>query len=191
MGLTGGLGAGKSTALSALERGGAAVLSTDRVVHELYETAEIRDAVVERFGPEVAPGGIVDRSAVADRMFAEETDRHWLETVLWPRVGQRMQEWRLDVDRRIPPPPAAVVEVPLLFESGLEPAFDATIAVIADEGVRADRAAQRGHTAVAERTARQFSQAEKAARATYVVVNDGTPAELETALSSVLDKLRG
>jgi dephospho-CoA kinase len=191
VGLTGGLGAGKSTALSALERGGAAVLSTDRVVHELYETAEIRDAVVERFGPEVAPGGIVDRSAVADRMFAEETDRHWLETVLWPRVGQRMQEWRLDVDRRIPPPPAAVVEVPLLFESGLEPAFDATIAVIADEGVRADRAAQRGHTAVAERTARQLSQAEKAARATYVVVNDGTPAELETALSSVLDKLRG
>jgi dephospho-CoA kinase len=82
-----------------------------------------------------------------------------------------------------------VVEVPLLFESEMEEAFDATIAVIADEALRADRAAGRGHAAVAERTARQLSQAEKAARAQYVVVNDGTPEELETALSAVLDKL--
>jgi dephospho-CoA kinase len=100
-----------------------------------------------------------------------------------------MTAWRDEVDRRRPRPPAAVVEVPLLFESEMEEAFDATIAVIADEALRADRAAGRGHAAVAERTARQLSQAEKAARAQYVVVNDGTPEELETALSAVLDKL--
>jgi len=166
------------------------VLSTDEVVHDLYGSAEVRDAVVKRFGAEVAPGGDVDRRALADRMFASDGDREWIEALLWPRVGQRMMDWRAEVDRRQPAPPAAVVEVPLLFESGLERAFDATIAVVADEAVRSDRAGARGHAAVAERTARQLSQEEKASRAQYVVTNDGTPAELEAALSAVLDMLR-
>ena len=72
-----------------------------------------------------------------------------------------------------PPPRAAVVEVPLLFESGMEQVFDATIAVVADETVRADRAGARGHAAVAERAGRQLSQAEKAERADYEVRNEG------------------
>jgi dephospho-CoA kinase len=169
---------------------GAAVLSSDRVVHALYATPEVRDAVAERFGTEVAPGGVVDRRAVADRMFAGEADRTWVENLLWPRVEQRMVAWRDEVDQRRPRPPAAVVEVPLLFEAGLEGAFDATIAVVADEAVRSDRAGGRGHAAVAERTARQLSQEEKAAKAQYVVANDGTPADLERALSAVLDMLR-
>jgi len=167
------------------------VLSTDRVVHDLYAVPEVRDAVVGRFGPDVAPGGVVDRRAVADKVFGSEADRQWLEALLWPRVGQRMADWREEVDRRSPRPTAAVVEVPLLFESGMERAFDATIAVTADETLRADRAAGRGHAAVAERTARQLSQEEKAARAAYVVINDGSREELETALSAVLDKLSG
>jgi dephospho-CoA kinase len=165
------------------------VLSTDRVVHDLYGTAEVRDAVVGRFGPDAAPDGVVDRRAVAERMFAGEADRAWLEELLWPRVGQRMSAWRDEVDRRSPRPRAAVVEVPLLFESGMEGAFDATIAVVADEALRSERASTRGHAAVAERAARQLSQVEKAARAQYVVVNDGTLDELESALSAVLVKL--
>ncbi|HWC86186.1 MAG TPA: dephospho-CoA kinase [Solirubrobacteraceae bacterium] len=187
--LTGGLGAGKSTALDALERLGAAVLSTDRIVHELYGSLEVRDAVVAHLGSEVAPGGVVDRRAVARRVFASDADRHWIETLIWPRVRWRMQEWRDEVERRRPPPAAAVVEVPLLFESGLDAVFDATIAVVADEAVRAERAGARGHAALAERTARQLSQEEKAARARYVVANNGTPAELEASLSGVLDML--
>ncbi len=70
VGLTGGIGAGKSTALAALERLGAAVISSDAVVHELYGGDELRDAVVERWGAEVAPGGVVDRAALARRAFA-------------------------------------------------------------------------------------------------------------------------
>jgi dephospho-CoA kinase len=81
------------------------------------------------------------------------------------------------------------VEVPLLFESGMEQAFDATIAVIADEDLRAERAGGRGHEALEERGARQLSQQEKAGRATYVVVNDGSVAELEAKLSSILEML--
>jgi dephospho-CoA kinase len=190
IGLTGGIGAGKSTALDALERLGAACLSTDRVVHELYRSPEVRDAVVSEFGPEVAPGGAVDRGALAREAFATDERRVWLEELLWPRVGDRMVAWRQELERRPAPPPAAVVEVPLLFESGMDKAFDATIAVVTDEGVRHERASARGHQALDERAARQLSQQEKSERATYTVVNDGTVAELEYKLSAILDMLR-
>lgn len=187
--MTGGIAAGKSTALAALERLGAAVLSTDAVVHELYATDEVRDLVVERWGDEVAPGGVVDRAAIAERVFADAREREWLEGVLWPRVGARVAEFRERAAAQDPPPRAAVVETPLLFEAGMEGAYDATIAVVAPERLRAERAGARGHAAVAERTARQLSQEEKAARATYVVVNDGSVEQLEERLSDVLDKL--
>ena len=187
--MTGGLGAGKSTALAALERLGAATLSTDAVVHELYASDEVRDAVVERWGPEVARDGVVDRSAVAAKAFASPDERKWLEELLWPRVGQRVWEWREEASAREPSPAAVVVETPLLFEAGLEGIYDATVAVIAPEEVRAARAAERGHEAVDERAARQLPQEEKASRATYTIENSGSVADLEAKLSELLQKL--
>ncbi len=189
VGLTGGLGAGKSTALEALRRLGAETISSDAVVHELYAGEELRDAVVARFGAEVAPGGTVDRAALAQHAFATPEDRAWLEQQLWPLVGARVAEWLASARAARPAPRAAVVEVPLLFEAGLGSMYDATIAVVADERLRAERASARGHEVVAERDARQLSQHEKAERATYVVRNDGTVEELEAQLSGVLDKL--
>ncbi len=189
VGLTGGIGAGKSEALAALERLGAATLSSDAVVHELLATDEVRDALVERLGPAVAPEGRVDRGVVAERVFGSDEDRKWLEGVLWPRVGERMWGWREALDQRESRPRAAVVEVPLLFESGLEQAFDATVAVVADEAVRRERAEARGHAGVASRTARQLAQDEKAGRATHVVHNDGTVEELEEKLSQLLARI--
>jgi dephospho-CoA kinase len=192
VGLTGGLGAGKSTALAALQRLGAAVLSTDAVVHELYGGERLRDAVVERWGPAVAPAGVVDRSAVAERAFSEQSEREWIEGLLWPLVGARVAEWLAQVraGQTDPPSPrAAVVETPLLFESGMASLYDATIAVISDERLREQRAATRGHALPDERAARQLTQQEKAQRATFVVRNDGTEEDLERELSAVLDKL--
>jgi dephospho-CoA kinase len=189
IGLTGGIGAGKSTALQALERLGAVCLSTDKVVHELYESPEIRDAVAERFGPEVIADGRVDRPALARAAFATDEGRGWLEQLLWPRVGERVAAFRAQADQAAPAPRAAVVEIPLLFESGSDHGFDATIAVIADEDIRARRAAGRGHEALSERGARQLTQQEKSQRATYTVVNDGTERELEDRLSAILDML--
>jgi dephospho-CoA kinase len=189
VGLTGGLGAGKSEALKALGELGAATLSTDAVVHELLEGHELRDAVVTRLGEQVAPGGLLDRSLIAERVFGDEEARQWLEGELWPRVGQRVAEWKQEVDALEPPPRAAVVEVPLLFESGMEAVFDATIAVVADEDVRTQRAGARGHAAVAERTGRQLSQQEKAHRADFAVRNYGTLEELRETLSRVLARL--
>lgn len=189
VGLTGGMGAGKSTALAALERLGAVTLSTDAVVHELYEDPEVVELVVGRWGPEVAPDGDVDRSRIAAAAFASPEERAWLEQLIWPRVAGRVVEFRDRCETMEPPPRAAVVETPLLFEAGMEGAYDATIAVVTDEEVRARRAAERGHAAIDERAARQLTQEEKAARATYVVQNSGTIEELEQKLSEVLGKL--
>jgi dephospho-CoA kinase len=161
------------------------------VVHELYGSPEVRDAVVARWGPEVAPGGAVDRAAVARHAFAAPAERAWLEGLLWPLVGARVAAWREEQSAREPPPRALVVETPLLFEAGLDGLYDATLVIVADESLRAQRAAARGHAAVDERTARQLSQEEKAERADHVVRNDRDLAALEQELAAVLEKLSG
>ena len=158
-------------------------------MHELYADPEVRDAVVDRWGPEVAPDGVVDRGAIARHAFADADERGFLEGLLWPRVGRRIAEFRERESAREPVPRVVVIEVPLLFESGMDHGFDATIAVVADEQVRRERAAARGHESVDERTARQLSQEEKADRATFAVANSGTIADLESRLSDVLAKL--
>jgi len=185
VGLTGGLGAGKSEALRLLGELGAATLSTDAVVHELLATDEVRDQIVARLGPDVVGDGALDRSAIAARVFGDDEARAWLEGLLWPLVGERVATWRAEVgDDRV-----AVVEVPLLFESGMENVFDRTIAVVADEEVREQRAAARGHASLAERAGRQLPQAEKAEKADYTVRNDGSMRELRESLSLLLGKL--
>ncbi len=108
---------------------------------------------------------------------------------MWPLVGARVQEWLEHARTMRPAPRAAVVEVPLLFEAGLDESYDATIAVIASEPVRRQRADARGHALVDERVARQLPQDEKARRATFVVRNDGSVEDLERELSAVLGKL--
>ena len=188
IGLTGGIAAGKSEALAALDRLGAATLSSDAVVHELLSTDEIRAEVVGRLGPEVAPGGRLDRGAVAAAVFDRPDERAWLEGILWPRVGERVAAWRDREAARDPAPVAIVVEVPLLFESGMDAVFDATIAVVAEDATRARRAAARGHRALELRTSRQLEQEEKAQRADFVVRNDGDIADLERELARVLSR---
>jgi dephospho-CoA kinase len=191
VGLTGGIGAGKSEALAALERAGAATLSSDAVVHELLASDPVRDALVERLGPEIAPDGRVDRDRMAKVVFADPDHREWLEGFLWPKVGERMWAWREELDSRREPPRAAVVEVPLLFESGMEQAFDHTIAVVADDGLRDERIGARGHSGVASREARQMPQDEKAERADFAIRNDGTVQELEEVLVGILERIGG
>jgi dephospho-CoA kinase len=190
VGLTGGLGSGKSEALAACERLGAATLSSDAVVHELLGTEEVRELVRERWGEQVVAGDEVDRAAVAAIVFERPEELAWLEGELFPRVGMRTAAWRMELEQREPPPDIAVVEVPLLFEAGREGFFDATIAVVADEALREERAAARGHEGVAGREERQLSQEEKAARADFVIRNDGSLAELEGTVGAVLDQLK-
>ena len=158
-------------------------------MHDLLTSAAVRDLLVERWGDEVAPSGAVDRGAVARIVFDRPEEREWLQGVLWPRVGEQMAEWRAQLDSREPAPRAAVVEVPLLFESGMEAVFDKTVAVIADEELRAERAGARGHEGLEGRTSAQLSQHEKSQRADFTIRNDGTLQEFERKLSELLDSL--
>lgn len=187
IGLTGGIAAGKSEALAAFARLGAATLSSDAVVHELFESAELRDLVVERWGPEVAPEGVVDRGKIGAIVFADAEELRWLERQIHPRVAARMERWLAELPEGTE---LAVVEVPLLFEVGRDSVFDTTVTVVTADSVRRERAEARGKALVDERDALQLSQEEKAARADHVVRNDGSIAELEAALSALIAKLR-
>jgi dephospho-CoA kinase len=186
IGLTGGIAAGKSEALAAFSRLGAATLSSDAVVHELLDSEPLIGRLVERWGAEVAPDGKVDRNRIGELVFADPEQLTWLEQQIHPLVGERIGGWlvALPAETEI-----AVIEVPLLFESGMEKAFDTTVAVVTADEVRRERAAARGHALVDEREARQLSQDEKAQRAEHTVANDGSVEDLEQALSALIERL--
>lgn len=186
IGLTGGIAAGKSEALAAFERLGAATISADAVVHELLDAEPMLGRLTERWGEEVAPEGRVDRGKVGEIVFADPGQLKWLEEQIHPLVGERIGGWLALLGDDVE---VAVVEVPLLFESEMEPVFDTTVAVVTADDVRRARAEARGHALVDERDARQLDQAEKAARAEHVVENDGSLADLEQRLSALLAKL--
>ncbi|HEY8809481.1 MAG TPA: dephospho-CoA kinase [Solirubrobacterales bacterium] len=187
IGLTGGIAAGKSEALVAFGRLGAETISSDAVVHELLETEPLLPRLVERWGRKVAPAGKVDRDRIGSIVFADTDELKWLEGQIHPLVGERIGTWltSLPGDADV-----AVVEVPLLFEAGMEEAFDTTVAVVASNDVRSERARARGHALVDEREARQLAQVEKASRAAHVIQNDGSIEDLERELSALVEKLR-
>jgi dephospho-CoA kinase len=187
VGLTGGIGAGKSEALAAFERLGAATLSTDRVTHELLADEEVDGLLIEHWGREIAPNGEVDRERVAAIVFEDPEELRWLESVLHPRVGVHVLDWR---KRLGPEVEVAVVEVPLLFEAAMEDAFDATVAVVADDELRERRLRDRGQAGLGGRQERQLPQAEKEARADHVIRNDGTLEDLEDGVKGLLEEIR-
>lgn len=187
IGLTGGIAAGKSEALAALGRLGAATISSDAIVHELLDREPLLGRLVERWGPEIAPADqAVDRGRVGEIVFEDPDELAWLEAQVHPLVGERIGAWveSLPAETRF-----AVIEVPLLFEAEMGEAFDVTIAVVSADPVRRERAAERGHALVEEREARQLVQDEKAARADHVIRNDGTLEDLERDLSTLLERL--
>jgi dephospho-CoA kinase len=186
VGLTGAVAAGKSEAMAAFARLGAATLSSDAVTHELLGGSEVREQLVERWGEAVLVDGQVERDRVGEIVFGRPDELAWLESVLHPLVGARIAEWRQSLPAETS---LAVVEVPLLFETGMERAFDATVCVVADDSVRAARAGARGTELLEGRSGRQLSQEEKAARATHVISNDGSLAELEERVAQLMPAL--
>jgi dephospho-CoA kinase len=186
LGLTGAIAAGKSEALAAFERAGAATLSSDAVVHELLGTERVRDLLVGRWGAEVAPRGEVDRVRVGSIVFERPEELGWLEATLHPLVGEQMVAWRRGLD---PAVRVAAIEVPLLFETDLDSVFDATVCVVAPDPLRAERAGARGTLDLESRERRQLSQEEKARRATYVIRNDAGLEQLEERIGALVAEL--
>jgi dephospho-CoA kinase len=185
--VTGGIGAGKSEALRAFARHGAAVLSSDEVVHRLLcADPDVKAAVVERFGERVlGADGEIERARVADVVFADLHELRWLEELLHPRVIAAYHESRRALAEDEDPRALLVVEVPLLFETGAERLFDVVVAVTAPSAVRAARLAR----SVEEREKRLLPDEEKLARADFAYVNDGTLAELDAFVARVIAEL--
>ena len=188
VGLTGGIAAGKSEALAAFARLGAATISSDALVHELLDDPEVRARLVERWGEEVVSDGGLDRGRVGAVVFNRADELEWLEGVLHPLVSERVASWRRRVSGDVP---VAVVEVPLLFETGMDDAFDTTVAVVAADETRAERAGARGTELLERRSERQLTQEEKAARADHVIRNDGSLEELEAQAERLMAILAG
>jgi len=179
IGLTGGIGSGKSAALQAFHRRGAAVLSADDVVHRLYGDPAVVTAVRERFGDSVMRAdGSVDRPALGAAAMAEDGGMAFLEGLLHPRISDARKAWIAEARDGAVPPPLLVCEVPLLFEVGLQDAFDGVLVVTASDDVRRDRVSARGQDFDA-RAALQWDEDRKVAAANAHYVNDGTEAELD------------
>ena len=179
--ITGGIGAGKSEALRAFARHGAATASADEIVHRLYGLPEVQTALVERWGEDVLSGGEVDRKRIGEIVFADRDELAWLESLLHPRVVDEQARWRGEQTA-----PLLVVEIPLLYETGGEERFDAVVVITAPAETR------RGRTDVADVTERQgrlLSDEEKAKRADFVYVNDGSLDDLDAFVRSVVQRL--
>jgi dephospho-CoA kinase len=185
--ITGGIGAGKSEALAASARHGAAVLSADEVVHRLLRADEqVRQALLERFGNDVrGEDGEIDRAALARIVFADRGELEWLEALLHPRVLREHLVWREALARDSSPPVLCATEVPLLYEVGAETRFDAVVVITAPEGLRR----QRTKVSPDERGQRLIPDEEKVRRAEYAYVNDGTLEELDAFVGSVVEDL--
>ena len=185
--VTGGIGAGKSEALRAFARHGAAVISSDEIVHELLRSDEtVHAAVRERWGDEVfGPDGGVDRARVAEVVFSNRDELEWLEALLHPRVVASYLTWRERLAELPGPPAVCVTEVPLLYEVGGETRFDAVVVVTASPEVRISRRI----VPMIDREQRLIPDEEKVARADFAYVNDGSLEELDAFVADLMAKL--
>jgi dephospho-CoA kinase len=185
--ITGGIGAGKSEALAAFARQGAATISSDEIVHRLLrEDDEVRHALLERFGDRVLDGrGEIDRGAIAEIVFADREALDWLEGLLHPVVVREYMEWRRELAAQDDPPALCVTEVPLLYEVGGQERFDAVVVITAPSDLRASRT----EVAAEEREPRLLPDSLKVTQADYSYVNDGSLEQLDAFVEGVAREL--
>ena len=185
--ITGGIGAGKSTALDAFRRHGAATVSSDEIVHHLLRTdPEVKKALVERLGEEILDGeGIPDRERIAFKVFKDREALDFLEKLLHPLVSREYLAWREQLAQLESPPRVCVTEVPLLYEVGAETRFDKVVVITAPAKLREARRGGRTD----DRESRLLPDREKAKRADFAYVNTGTPEDLDAWVAGVMATL--
>jgi dephospho-CoA kinase len=185
--VTGGIGAGKSEALAAFARHGAATISSDEIVHHLLrDDPEVRRALLERFGKQILDeNDEVGRSAIAEIVFADRDALDWLEGLLHPRVVEEYMQWREQLARLPSPPSVSATEVPLLYEVGGQDRFDAVVAITAPAELRA----RRSEVAADQREPRLLPDSVKVAQADFAYVNDGSLDELDAFVADVMREL--
>jgi dephospho-CoA kinase len=183
--ITGAIGAGKSAALEAFARHGAATISSDEIVHRLLQRdPDVQRELVERFGPEVIGSHGADRAKIAQIVFNDADQLEWLEKLLHPRVAGENLAWRAEQENRPDPPALTVTEIPLLYETGSDRRFDAVVVITAPEALRRERRPRTD-----DREQRLLPEEEKVALADYTYVNDGTLEELDSFVADVIVRL--
>jgi dephospho-CoA kinase len=184
--ITGGIGAGKSEALRAFARHGAATVSSDEIVHHLLRRPEVREAVVGRMGNGiVAPGGEIDRGALATVVFNDREALAWLEELLHPLVSAEYLHWREQLEALPDAPSVSVTEVPLLYETGGDERFDKVVVITAPSKLRRARSS----VATDDRESRLLPDKEKVQRADFSFKNTGSLEELDAFVKSVMAQL--
>jgi len=194
VGVTGGIGSGKSTVDRMLAARGAAVIDADAVVHELLGgDPDTIAAVIEAFGPGVsAAGGGIDRRALGVIVFGDAAARARLEGIVHPRVTMRIRERITGLAAGPIPPDLIVVDAALMVETGTWRDYDRVVVVTAPETLRRGRLVRRGGLTEAQAAARIAAQAPESVRldaADYVIRNDGTEAALEAEVAHVHARL--
>ena len=185
--ITGGIGAGKSTALAAFRAHGAATVSSDEIVHHLLRTdLGVRAALVERFGDGIlGEDGIPDRARIAAIVFEDADALSFLEALLHPLVSREYLIWREQLAALDDPPRVCVTEVPLLYESGGESRFDHVVVVTAPRQLRE----QRRQVPHDNRESRLLDDREKVAKSDFHYVNTGTFEDLDAWVAGVMAEL--
>jgi dephospho-CoA kinase len=184
--ITGGIGAGKSEALRAFARNGAATVSSDEIVHHLLRRPEVRDAVVARMGNGIVGlDGEIDRQALATVVFNDREALAWLEEALHPLVSAEYLQWREQLAALPNPPRVSVTEVPLLYETGGDARFDKIVVITAPSKLRKARS----QVAIEDRESRFIPDSEKVKRADFAYKNTGSLEELDAFVKSVLAEL--
>ena len=184
--ITGGIGAGKSEALKAFARNGAATVSSDEIVHHLLRRPEVRDAVVARVGNGVlSPEGEIDRGALATIVFNDRGALAWLEELLHPLVSAEYLRWREQLAALPDAPRVSVTEVPLLYETGGDARFDKVVVITPPSKLRRARS----QVATDDRESRLIPDAEKVRRADYSFTNTGSLEDLDAFVQSVMAEL--
>ena len=185
--ITGGIGAGKSEALYAFQKAGAATVSSDEIVHHLLRTdPEVKAAIVGELGEDVLDAeGAVDRKRVAKVVFGDRAKLEFLEQLLHPRVAAEYLRWREQLAELPNPPAVSVTEVPLLYETGGDARFDKVVVITAPTKLRE----QRRRVTRDNRVARLIPDREKVRRADFAYVNTGTLEDLDAWVADVMAKL--
>jgi len=184
--ITGGIGAGKSEALQAFARHGAATVSSDEIVHHLLRRDDVREAVVGRMGNGVlSPEGEIDRGALATVVFNDRDALAWLEELLHPLVSLEYLQWRERLGELPNPPRVCVTEVPLLYETGGDARFDKVVVITAPTKLRRARSI----VATEDRESRLLPDREKVERADFAFKNTGSLEELDEFVASVMHEL--
>jgi len=190
IGLTGGIGCGKSSVLPAFEKAGFAVIDTDKIAREIRETPETKDFVKKRFGDAVfSENGEIVPAALAKIIFSDASARADLENFMHPKIRAAWLHFSEEKNRT---GCDVAVEVPLLFEKNYDADFDATVCVVASEEIQLQRLEERGlsRERAQKRIATQMPLPEKIRRANVVIFNDGSREFLDTQVAEIVENFR-